>query len=565
MTTVADVTAWLEQFAPSRLAEPWDNVGLLWGDPGASVERVMTCLTVTPASAAEAIREQAGLIVSHHPVLFREVKKIRADLPETDISGSSPARASRSPAPTPRLTTRTAGSTTSSAGGSAWSTSHRYGRYRRADGQPRPRRDRSRSSSSRPRPSASSGLVRRVRRAEPAGSVLTKNARSRSPAKGPFSVPMTGQPDRGRTRAPRDGPRAAAGIRLPGTQARRCAGVDSCHITPTKSPRSTSIRSTNRSQRCTCGRSRPDRALRSRRAASRNSRRSPAGYSGDVSVAMAGDPRRPVQRVAVACGAGDDFLKDAARAGADVLLTGEARFHRATRSRGPGHRPAHGRALRDRTAGRRGACRKDRRRVPRACSLAQPRRAGPGPAGRCRLDMNPHVLAAVRTDGLNAALISSWTSTTFPIISGIVDLFLFFDDFFSRLVDRVRFTRLTRARLAPARCRDRQVHLMLPLTRPELTRPALQRDGANRRAIFVANHFTPCTRVRCTHLRGALTHAQQPLARRCQARHRPPILCTTRSTAHRMSSPTRLAHTLTAESPLSACQKWLRRDLVPLT
>ncbi len=33
MTTVSDVTAWLEQFAPARLAEPWDNVGLLWGDP----------------------------------------------------------------------------------------------------------------------------------------------------------------------------------------------------------------------------------------------------------------------------------------------------------------------------------------------------------------------------------------------------------------------------------------------------------------------------------------------------------------------------------------------------
>ncbi len=43
----------------------------------------MTCLTVTPATAAEAIREEAGLIVSHHPVLFREVKRIRADLPET--------------------------------------------------------------------------------------------------------------------------------------------------------------------------------------------------------------------------------------------------------------------------------------------------------------------------------------------------------------------------------------------------------------------------------------------------------------------------------------------------
>ena len=83
MTTVSDVAAWLEQFAPARLAEAWDNVGLIWGDPAEPVEKVMTCLTVTPATAAEAIRERAGMIVSHHPILFREVKKIRADLPET--------------------------------------------------------------------------------------------------------------------------------------------------------------------------------------------------------------------------------------------------------------------------------------------------------------------------------------------------------------------------------------------------------------------------------------------------------------------------------------------------
>jgi putative NIF3 family GTP cyclohydrolase 1 type 2 len=50
---------------------------------------------------------------------------------------------------------------------------------------------------------------------------------------------------------------------------------------------------------------------------------------GGVPVAIAGDPNRPVRRVAVACGAGDDFLTDAAGAGAQVLLTGEARFHRA--------------------------------------------------------------------------------------------------------------------------------------------------------------------------------------------------------------------------------------------
>jgi len=83
MTTVADVSRWLEEFAPSRLAESWDNVGLLWGDPLSPIERVMTCLTVTAKTAEEAIEEGAGLMISHHPILFRGTKRLRADLPET--------------------------------------------------------------------------------------------------------------------------------------------------------------------------------------------------------------------------------------------------------------------------------------------------------------------------------------------------------------------------------------------------------------------------------------------------------------------------------------------------
>ncbi len=82
-TTVSEVAGWLEQFAPSHLAESWDNVGLLWGDPTDPVLRVMTCLTVTPETAVEAIREQASMIISHHPVLFQAVKRIRADLADT--------------------------------------------------------------------------------------------------------------------------------------------------------------------------------------------------------------------------------------------------------------------------------------------------------------------------------------------------------------------------------------------------------------------------------------------------------------------------------------------------
>lgn len=82
MTTVANVAGWLDQFAPRSLAEAWDNVGLLWGDPKAQVTRVMTCLTVTPETAAEAVGERAEMMVSHHPVLFRAVKSVRADRPE---------------------------------------------------------------------------------------------------------------------------------------------------------------------------------------------------------------------------------------------------------------------------------------------------------------------------------------------------------------------------------------------------------------------------------------------------------------------------------------------------
>ena len=82
MTNVADITQFLEEFAPLRLAEDWDNVGLLVGDRSRPAERVMTCLTVTPASAKEAIGRQADLIVTHHPLPFRSLKRITPDTSE---------------------------------------------------------------------------------------------------------------------------------------------------------------------------------------------------------------------------------------------------------------------------------------------------------------------------------------------------------------------------------------------------------------------------------------------------------------------------------------------------
>jgi len=77
--SVADIVAFLERFAPLELAEEWDNVGLLLGDRQREAPRVLTCLTLTPDVAREAIEKRAGLIVTHHPILFRAVKRLTAD------------------------------------------------------------------------------------------------------------------------------------------------------------------------------------------------------------------------------------------------------------------------------------------------------------------------------------------------------------------------------------------------------------------------------------------------------------------------------------------------------
>jgi len=75
---LSDILCHLGQLAPLNLAADWDNVGLLLGDTDATVNCIMTCLTVTPDVAAEASDEGAQLIVTHHPILFRAVKCLTA-------------------------------------------------------------------------------------------------------------------------------------------------------------------------------------------------------------------------------------------------------------------------------------------------------------------------------------------------------------------------------------------------------------------------------------------------------------------------------------------------------
>jgi dinuclear metal center YbgI/SA1388 family protein len=82
VTTVDHVARLLETIAPVRLAADWDNVGLLVGDRLRPVTRLMTCLTITGPVVDEAIDEKVDLVVAHHPLPFRPLKKLTTDTHE---------------------------------------------------------------------------------------------------------------------------------------------------------------------------------------------------------------------------------------------------------------------------------------------------------------------------------------------------------------------------------------------------------------------------------------------------------------------------------------------------
>ena len=66
--TVADVVAALEAAYPPQLAESWDQVGLVCGDPADSVSKVAFALDCTLEVAQAAVDTQADMLVVHHPL-----------------------------------------------------------------------------------------------------------------------------------------------------------------------------------------------------------------------------------------------------------------------------------------------------------------------------------------------------------------------------------------------------------------------------------------------------------------------------------------------------------------
>ncbi len=73
---IKEVIAALEAWAPRSLQEDYDNSGLQVGDPETEVQLALVCLDCTEAVVEEAARLGCGLIISHHPVIFRGLKSL---------------------------------------------------------------------------------------------------------------------------------------------------------------------------------------------------------------------------------------------------------------------------------------------------------------------------------------------------------------------------------------------------------------------------------------------------------------------------------------------------------
>lgn len=76
MPTIRQIIAAIEEFAPLALQESYDNAGLQVGDASLAATGVLLCVDVTEAVVDEAIERGCNLIVAHHPLLFRPLKRI---------------------------------------------------------------------------------------------------------------------------------------------------------------------------------------------------------------------------------------------------------------------------------------------------------------------------------------------------------------------------------------------------------------------------------------------------------------------------------------------------------
>lgn len=70
-----EITQYLESLAPLSTQESYDNSGLIVGDPDELIRGVLVSLDCIEATVDEAIEKGANLIIAHHPIVFKGLKQ----------------------------------------------------------------------------------------------------------------------------------------------------------------------------------------------------------------------------------------------------------------------------------------------------------------------------------------------------------------------------------------------------------------------------------------------------------------------------------------------------------
>ena len=88
MPTLHDIIAPIEATAPRAWQESWDNAG--WqvcpADPRTTeCTGALLTLDITEAAVEEAVREGFNLVISHHPLLFKGIKRLTGSTPQERI------------------------------------------------------------------------------------------------------------------------------------------------------------------------------------------------------------------------------------------------------------------------------------------------------------------------------------------------------------------------------------------------------------------------------------------------------------------------------------------------
>ena len=73
---IKEIISRIEEFAPLSYQENYDNAGIQVGNIDAEVDSVLLTLDITEEVLKEAIEKKAGLIISHHPLIFGGIKKL---------------------------------------------------------------------------------------------------------------------------------------------------------------------------------------------------------------------------------------------------------------------------------------------------------------------------------------------------------------------------------------------------------------------------------------------------------------------------------------------------------